>query len=48
MSTALDPEFGTALCGTSADLLRCQRTAASPFVPLNLVTRHELLVESTS
>ena len=41
MSGVLDPGFRAALCKTYADLLRRQRTAASPFAQCCRATRRE-------
>ena len=41
MSGVLDPDFRAALCKTYADLLRRQRTAASPFAQWSRATRRE-------
>jgi hypothetical protein len=41
MSGVLDPGFRAALCKTYADLLRRQRTAASPFAQWSRATRRE-------
>jgi very-short-patch-repair endonuclease/KaiC/GvpD/RAD55 family RecA-like ATPase len=41
MSGVLDPDFRAVLCKTYADLLRRQRTAASPFAQWSRATRRE-------